>query len=425
MSATTYYSYNSALAPPSTTPARDANGNTTTLASIFYDKQQQACVGLNLDCIGSNSPACNNVDKRTGELKVENWMREWSPKCIDLYGNIINGYIPNTSSVKRDFSLNGLAVTQLDFQYMFSRLYNTSTSYKFTDAGKSGYDQFEAVLLDACRQLPGACQPVQNHMCGYEAGNLINRDHISPSQALVSLCGCVAPSLSKVYGSQYDGISPACDPLCSQQLSIKPIVGDPASPTYIAAAAVDSNYKTNIKSASDYGLASECQATLCILDNNTITASDSTTGGTSFTQVCPSCALDPGAQCKCIVNFTPSSVNDVQKSNLINEVTFNQYCPGALCLLADDASQELKVVPCGDHLTTTTDVPAPTKSSFSGYLKYLPLLFVLLIFIIGFCVLFVDKKKVIGYASIINPDMTLGVGPNGELSSLYIPRYNH
>jgi len=417
MTATAYYNFTESLQVPSTNLVITPSGVITTLGSIYYSEEQQACVGIKLSCIGSNAAECDNVDKITGELTIDDWTAGWSPTCIDLYGNIINGLAPNTSSVVRKFSLFGLQATQYDFQYMFSRLYNNNSNYIFTDIGKTGYNPFQEVLLDACRKLPGACQYAQNKMCKNNTYTYLTRDTIAESESLVSMCGCVAPSLESVYGEKYKDVSLECDPLCSQQLSIKPIVGDTISHLYEVNLNKDSNYATTVLTQDDYGLTATCQATICVIDSVSITASNSTTGGTSFTQVCPSCANTKGAQCKCIVNFTPTTVGNVQTSDLSNSVTFNQYCPGAVCLNINEATNVLEVVECSDHLTTTATVTPSTSIPKTFWIIIGIIIFFILL---GFIILFYAKKNIKTYFPLVIPDMTKGIGPNGELSSLYI-----
>lgn len=403
-----------------------------------YSSLQQSCIGVNLDCFDHPyADGCLSVNMQTGEVPDMVWQANWTPSCIDLYGNIINSWSLDGSgdgvaanagvaNVTRKFSPSGLATVQADFNYMFSKLYNQQTNNRLVQAGEIGYNPFSEVLLDACRQLPGACQLAQNNMCGYNSGTPLSRSTIASSSALVSLCGCMASSISSTY-SEYANqtITPQCDPLCAQQLSIRPLVGDKISPTYISSTAADSTYPSKVTSLHNYGYSPECEAAVCVMDSISVTATLSTTGGTSITQVCSACSSNPTADgCKCIVDFTPSNVGiSVQDSDVSNSVVFNQYCPNALCLLANDNTGVLDVVPCSNYLTDAVNgttgainVPVPPIPKIFWYVIVIVIIVVLIAFL---AVWYAGNHVKVLYPMHV-PDLTKGVGPGGDLSSRYI-----
>lgn len=276
--------------------------------------------------------SCMGIDTRTGnEVPDSQWMSNWTASCVSTFQNIVNS---GTQNGYYGFSQIGYRQVQTDFDYMWSKLINVNNGNQLTIPGQSGFNGFQTVLLDACVAIPGACDTAQTKMC-----HKCNRSEIASSQPLLTLCGCFSPSLQSVYGSEYGNITPECDPLCSQQLAAK-------------------------KRDSNTGITKECQATICVIDNVSIGASNSSTGGTSFTQVCPSC-IDGNGQCKCIVNVTnPHILGGVsgQSQGLDDADTFYQYCPNALCLETNQITQRVSVVPCQDYVTTTANVPKITKS---------------------------------------------------------------
>lgn len=279
----------------------------------------------------SEELSCLGIDPNTGnELPDAQWMSNWTPSCVSTFQNIINS---GSSNGYYAFSSQGLTQVQADFDYIWSKLMNANNGNTLTIPGQSGFNGFQTVLLEACVAIPGACDTTQTQMC-----QNCSRSEIASSQPLLTLCGCYSPSLTSVYGSEYGNITPECDPLCSQQLAAK-------------------------KRDSSTGMTLECQATICVIDNVSIGASNSSTGGTSFTQVCPSC-VDGKGQCKCIVNVTnPNILGGLSSENqgLDDASTFYQYCPNALCLNTDPITQRVNVVPCQNYVTTTATVPKVTK----------------------------------------------------------------
>ena len=298
----------------------------------------------------SDELACLGIDPTTGnEMPDAQWMSSWTPSCVSTFQNIINS---GSNNGYYAFSQIGYSRVQQDFSYMWSKLMNANNGTTLTIPGQSGFNGFQTVLLDACVDIPGACDTTQKQMC-----QSCSRSEISSSQPLLTLCGCYSPSLASVYGTQYGNITPECDPLCSQQLAAK-------------------------KRDSSTGMTIECQATICVIDNVSIGASNSSTGGSSFTQVCPSC-VDGNGQCKCIVNVTnPKILGGLSSENqgLDEASTFYQYCPNALCLETDPITQKVNVVPCQNYVTTTATIPKVTKSIPIGV--WIIGLIVILIFIL-------------------------------------------
>jgi len=285
---------------------------------------------IELSCIGINSDGT--------EMSDATWQAGWSSACISEFQNIINGY-PTTSTLYT-FSAGGFLLVQEDFEYMWAKFLFSGGGNVITSPGQTGFNPFQDILINGCVQIPGACAIIQPETCSN-----CSRAEIANLSALVGLCGCFAPSLTSTYGTsigEISNITPECDPLCSQQTAAK-------------------NRNTTT------GLAIECEATICVIDAISIGASQSTTGGASITQICPSCANSSSTnQCKCIVNVSDSGIiQSIDGLSFSDAVTFNQYCPGALCLTADPITQVVTPVECSNFTTSAglskITLPIPTS----------------------------------------------------------------
>jgi len=174
-----------------------------------------------------------------------------------------------------------------------------------------GYKPFLDTLLDACKSMPGVCEPIQSYMC-----NQCNRDQINSSNAFVTFCGCVSNSNltnNTFYNNTLSNFDPACDPLCTNSKAIQ-----------------------NVDTTT--GITDQCNANVCVIDNVSINAVDTTFGQLpSFTQVCPACA-DGTGNCVCIINTNFNNINSIggYDGAPINDYPrFLQVCPNAQCFATD------------------------------------------------------------------------------------------
>jgi hypothetical protein len=189
-----------------------------------------------------------------------------------------------------------------------------------------GYKPFVDLLLDACKSMPGVCEPVQSYMC-----NQCNRDQITSSNAFLTFCGCNSnPALTNntFYNSTMSYFDPACDPLCTNSKSIQ-----------------------NVNTTT--GITDQCNANVCVIDNVSINAVDTTFGQLpSFTQVCPACA-DGTGNCVCIINANFNNISSIAgyDGNPINDYPrFLQVCPNAQCFATDPTTGLLKEQDCTNSL---------------------------------------------------------------------------
>ena len=220
-------------------------------------------------------------------------------------------------------SYNQVGFTEVmeDFNYLFSSYLSPLSSsnkggHTIGVAGQTGYDDFQNTLISACSnnpeyQLYGACMIAAKNVC-----STCTVDNITSNTDLLRLCGCQVSSLPKI--DQYSKVPAACDPLCiHEQISKKRdiVTGDPEI----------------------------CNANVCVINNIAISASESTVGGTQFTQICPSCTSTQS--CICIVDSTIPGIGATVGLNGPN--TFTQYCgANSVCLTLDNKTQTSTTVPC-------------------------------------------------------------------------------
>jgi hypothetical protein len=215
---------------------------------------------------------------------------------------------------------------------------NSKQGYSLTIPGQVGYNGFLDTLIDACQNLPGVCEPMQRYMCSE-----CSRQDIAANPALISFCGCVAPTPppNAFYSEKMSNYDPSCDPLCNRVDTVK------------------------LASAST-GSATTCNANVCVMDAITINSISSTGVAPVFNQVCPACS-DGAGNCICIIDATfETTIPSVKGNNgesLNDQATFNQYCPNSQCYISDPNTGLFVEVACNDRLPKTkgaANVTIPT-----------------------------------------------------------------
>ena len=154
------------------------------------------------DCLGIDYTLASDGTVASANYKSFKDLKQyWSDTgggCVNLFKSIVQGL--NTTNISA-FSRTGFQFVQDDFTFLLTRYFNqdptTETnagtgkttviplvpgsaipayptiykntwigaSYNLTSSGLPGYDSFLDTLLDACQQIPGACNPVQQTMC--------------------------------------------------------------------------------------------------------------------------------------------------------------------------------------------------------------------------------------------------------------------
>lgn len=255
-------------------------------------------------------------------LNLDQWENYWinsgntHTNCTTLFSNKI------FSGPNRSYNQTGFTEVMEDFDYIFSTYLSPITpnnqkgGHIIGVPGQSGYDDFQQILVSACSDNPqfslqGACQMAASKICLN-----CNLDQITSNRDLLKMCGCQKSSLQNI--PQYQKIDKACDPLCVQEQ-------------------ISKNRNVNT------GVIESCTSNICVINNVSITATESTVGGIQFTQLCPSCTGNMG--CICIVDTTIPSIG--KAVGLSNQTTFNQFCGSeSVCLTIDNATQNSTVVPC-------------------------------------------------------------------------------
>lgn len=256
-------------------------------------------------------------------LTFEEWKLYWQNiggfhrSCYEIF------YEKIYSGKNRTFNPEGFKNVQQDFNAIFDKYY--AEGFKISEPGKPGYNDFQTTLINTCSnnpqyQLEGACQESAAKIC-----KNYTLDQILKNKDLIKLCGCQVRSLPNI--PEYNQVSQACDPLCTQEQVSK--------------------NRNSLTGEIDF-----CLTTVCVINNVAITASNSTIGGTQFTQICPQCT---SGGCVCIIDATVTDIN--QKIGINTETTFKQYCGGAssngansLCIQIDPSTQKSTVVNCTDIL---------------------------------------------------------------------------
>lgn len=318
-----------------------------------YGKEYE-CIGITYDLDTNN----NVLGARY--LTLNEWAQKWEGGgCLNLFQGMVLG---EGSTNNGNFSPLGFRYVQDDFSFMFSRYFNmdpttsipTVVSGSVTNIGKTsfinlvppnatptypaiypntwvggntlsnpgeyGYNKFLDTLLNACKNIPGACYPMQEYMC-----NACSREEIFNSPILTNFCGCVAlPDQNAYYNDTLKNYNPACDPLCNRIESIKN--ADPRT-----------------------GVLEDCKANVCVINNVVINAVNTSGVAPTFTQVCPACA-DGTGNCLCIIDATfdntITSIVDSNKAAINTPAKFLQYCPNSQCFINNPQTGNFEQIPC-------------------------------------------------------------------------------
>lgn len=212
-----------------------------------------------------------------------------------------------------------LECSKTDFIEIFDR-YIKTYNHKIVDSGQEGFTSMQNYILDACTKLPGSCTPATKKYVGG-----LTREQIAGSTEWLNFYGCVAPpsSVSQIAGALTN--YPECDPLCNR-------IG-------------------NIKLATDDGKLLECTRAVCVIDDITINAVESSGENINFNQVCNACGTN-NTGCTCII----SGVNINELWSQIGDANFNQDCGnGSLCLNIESPGQPPVPVTCASSITSNTN----------------------------------------------------------------------
>lgn len=314
---------------------RDSNMEICINDVIIQEQTTGRCISTEAPCFNPNCKPddylciVNNCSGAIGNgTTLFNYW--YNNNCPAAYGQLIN-----TSS---DGRLEYNPEAQLLAQCYVNDLFNTySSTNKITDSVLSpDYDPFQNTLLDLCIDptLPGICGKYLNNFCPSDRNTVIE------SPILTNFCGCYTPPdetyLQYTLASNECTIGssgctagctagntgctgqPACDPLCHRAL-------------------------TSQKAYQPTGNIITCPQKICVIDDVTITANESTvSGGINFNTVCPGCVGGDG--CLCIVSGTNISST---MSQIGVGPNFNFFCgQNSVCIVEDSQGEPIDQGPC-------------------------------------------------------------------------------
>lgn len=303
---------------------------------------------------------CTGLDG-FGERPIDEIIRNWRSyvfadldiNCPQLFDLIIHTR-PDTNLYL--YNPDGHARIKETMSYLLSRYFNSSDGSNLVLPGNRTWNQFQNTLIKTCLDVPGVCDDAQKYLCGG-----CSRAQISNNPDLLTLCGCYAEPLDPAIYKNKENIKTECDPLCSRIDTAK--LMDPET-----------------------GDVFECNDSVCVLDNISITATKSSTTGVSISQICPGCSDETG--CKCIVDV--SIVNMASSIGLDDPFFFQQYCPpeNSTCINIDRNTNSSEIVPCADYFTVSLE---------SQYKTNIPTIIIIIVAIIVVLVIFSLIIYISGY----------------------------
>lgn len=182
---------------------------------------------------------------------------------------------------------------------------------------------FQNTLYNVCSQNPSACTEALIEEC-----SKYNRESASGNREIVNFCGCYLPNSEYALYENLYGIPKNCDPLCSR-------------------------YGTIQETAISNGNEIICNGNLCIIDDVTISLTNSTNGNINFTQACGGC--NGTTKCSCSI----SGVDITVVESTMGDINLNQYCRGGVNCYTTDEFGNNKKIPCSEG---EEYIPTPEES---------------------------------------------------------------
>ncbi len=301
------------------------------IPSHVMSPDESACIGIGLD---------------NDELLIV-----W--QSIDCPRVFYEKMYPPTSGVV-SFDPEGYQEAQDDMRYVLSKYFTTqSDGHPLVIPGQNGYSQLQDLLINTCNgangnNTTGVCSKALPELCVY-----CSREQVSDNTNLLKLCGCFAPDLDPTL---YSDVTKECDPLCSQ-------------------------YQVSRFRDDETGIVDQCNSTVCVINNVSITATKSSVGEVNFVQACPNC--DPLLPCKCIVDVTVSSSYEQVG---LDSVNFYQYCgTNSVCIVIDNQTGKSMEVPCQDNLTEIKATEYNYTVSIQTWILILIIIILTILIIYAYC----------------------------------------
>jgi hypothetical protein len=212
------------------------------------------------------------------------------------------------------YSLNRFTATQLGM----TNAMNIYFSAKPFETSVFRAPEVQSQMLNACSIVPGLCSFAASSMCGS-----CSREQIASSYETLQLCGCYAPQ-----DPNFGTLTGACDPLCTNSASSR--LRDPAS-----------------------GSVAECNQTVCVINDVTINATNSSLQGINFSQVCSQCAND-NSVCQCFIDV---SIPDIISTVGLSGPTLSQNCPFSQCFTVNNETGTINNVSCSPYNPINVEYP--------------------------------------------------------------------
>jgi len=233
----------------------------------------------------------------------EQWKAIWQQNdpysCYNTYQNFIYN-LPRFG-----FNPTNFKQADQDFVQIFNN-YTQTYQKQITLPDRAGYDSMQEDLLGACQKLPACDMAMQQLSQG------LTRSDIANNRAFLDFFGCYSPPTTVKQAAQALAGDKQCDPTCNRISNIK-------------------LWNTTQPDKLFYGNAIECQNAVCVIDQVTIDAVDSSIGSINIDQVCNACnnPSNKNVGCTCIISGV--NINDVWSQ--IGGANFSQDCgPNSICL---------------------------------------------------------------------------------------------
>lgn len=332
----------------------------------------------------SAESTCSGVNQSTIQQFTNTWEKN---KCINVYSNILyDTQVDTTDNGLLIYNPNNLARIQGDIASVFVT-YTGQFEYDFTaDVNSQKYNSFQDNIIDLCTSnlVPGGCDLALTLYC-----SKYTQDEIAQDIVKAKLCGCyVSP--------EYPDVSPACQSLCHMASTAQK--ADPATGKLVT-----------------------CDNTVCVIDNNNISLTDTDTT-TAFTQICSGCDDDPANPCVCIIGG-PNPSQTIVDAGI--SPTYTQYC-GTNSICYNTSTGVAVEVPC----------PSEGSFGFTAPSYNFPLIFICIIaFVVIIAIVifaatrgsgsYIETKKEIPYTgpNYDNPqDMLNTASTGGNIKYSGVPR---
>ncbi len=254
------------------------------------------------------SDQCIGADGDT--VWKQGWAGGTSSICSVYYNNIIftqpdggKGYNPNVITRSRtEFSSA--------FQLLLFNQRDLRGIGDLRIPGTEFYTDTQADMLASCIRTPGLCDLAFSNYCPSKT-----RFEISTNSQFLAFCGCRAPEDPN---SMLDIRPQECDPLCTRVGTIP--LQNPST-----------------------GLSLECESNICVINDISIQATQTSVGSVNFSQLCTGCTeISP---CKCIVSDINLSENVLLNADV--GTNLQKSCgDNSLCLVLSDTTGVLEPVDC-------------------------------------------------------------------------------